>query len=93
MASKLSESVHVMVDNRLSGGTLLEAGAKKCPHCRRLLYIAPLQLQDRHWCAKCDAYTCNNPVCIAVCEPFDKIIDGFLEAGAKQLPFVLPVNK
>lgn len=63
-----------IVDHRASPGnakapegTLLERATFTCPHCHRIVLVEPLRTRQRHFCFKCDRYTCDTPGCVLEC--------------------------
>jgi len=79
-----------MVDNRHSGGKLVEVSTKTCAHCQRQVIMNPNRVRDRKWCFKCDKYICDDPACSIECVPIDKIFEDALEARVKERPLILP---
>ena len=64
-----------MIDNRAAGGTLFEGATVMCAHCQNMWIRNPLRTRPRGYCAKCDAYVCDSPICRADCRPFWKMIE------------------
>lgn len=75
MHSKASHEGYLLIDNRASGGKLLESATITCAHCQRTYLRNPLRQRARGYCAKCDAYVCDSPACNANCNPFWRQID------------------
>jgi hypothetical protein len=68
-------------------GMLFQADTRRCGHCPRQIVLNPLRTRERGWCSKGDHYICDecNAVYAAtgVCRPWQKVIDDFIDAGAK----------
>lgn len=75
MRSKTSNEGYLLIDNRAAGGTLLEAATVTCCHCQRTYIRNPLRVRARGYCAKCDAYVCDNPACSETCTNFWSMIE------------------
>lgn len=78
----------LMVDNRLSGGSLQERAIYVCGHCETTVVKNSERQRERAACRKCSRVICD--ACAAVmsqtleCNPMEKIIDEALEMGAKE---------
>lgn len=60
----------------LSGpGGVFESATKMCAHCNAIVVLNPDRKRPRGYCAKCDAYVCDNPACGLECRPFKRLID------------------
>lgn len=57
--SKRSLEGYLLMDNRVSGGQMVEAPILTCSHCQRQLMVNPGRTRDREYCAKCDHYICD----------------------------------
>jgi len=73
----------LMVDNRLSGGGMLECATTTCSHCQRIVVLNPDRTRERGYCRKCDHYICDECVGIMhlslTCVPIAKVFDQFQE--------------
>lgn len=56
-------------------GQVFESGTKICAHCQACVILNPQRTRERGYCAKCDDYICDNPICRAECRPFAKALD------------------
>lgn len=85
MHSKRSREGYFMVDNRLSGGGLVEVPILTCSHCQKQLIVNPGRTRDRGYCPKCDNYICDECEAVRVatleCKPFEQVIDEVQEAA------------
>lgn len=90
MTSKLRQTGFLMVDDRVSGGRLLEVDTKTCAHCQTVIMMNPFRTKERNWCSKCDKYICDKAECRIACEPIKELIDKAREAAIKGQPFELP---
>jgi hypothetical protein len=88
--SKNRQSGVLLVDNRASGGTLLESDTRRCRHCQTIVILNPLRQRPRNWCAKCDDYICDNPGCLIECVPIDKVLDELYDANVKGVTYHMP---
>lgn len=73
----------IMIDNRASGGTLLEMDTFQCPHCQRIVVKHPERTRPRNTCRKCMKVTCDSAPCRLECDHWEKK----LEQGR---PWLLP---
>jgi hypothetical protein len=46
-----------------------------CCHCNRIVVLNPERQRARGWCEKCDAYVCDQAVCLTECNPFEQSIE------------------
>lgn len=65
------------------GKSLFESATVTCCHCNAVVVLNPQRTRPRGYCARCDAYVCDNPACGLECRPFAKVIDDILN-GATQ---------
>jgi len=56
-------------------GQVTERDVQFCAHCGAQVILNPLRERPRSYCAKCDHYICDNPVCNKTCEPVKKLFD------------------
>lgn len=79
MSSKRRLEGYLLIDNRLSGGGLLEVPTLTCSHCQQQLIVNPDRTREREWCQKCDKYICDGcglkKKLGADCVPMNKILD------------------
>lgn len=69
-------------------GRLFEADTVNCSHCSRLIVLNPQRSRERGYCPKCDRHICDECEAVRVaaggaCRPWKKLIDDFIDAGAK----------
>ena len=81
-----------MVDNRLSGGSLIEADTKRCPHCQTIVILNPDRVRPRNYCPRHDSYICDKPECNVRCTDVDGILDEMSNRAVKGQPFI-PFNE
>ena len=65
-------------------GTTLESATITCSHCQVVVILNPNRTRPRGYCAKCDHYVCDSPLCNRECVPFAKVADA-VEAAAHKL--------
>jgi hypothetical protein len=58
-----------------TGRGLMESATVTCCHCGAIVILNPNRKRPRGYCARCDAYHCDNPACGNECRSFDKFID------------------
>lgn len=75
MHSKQSHEGYLLIDNTAAGEGKIEAATITCAHCQVTFLKNPMRTRARGYCAKCDAYVCDNPGCSAECRPFWKMVD------------------
>jgi len=91
---------YLLNDNRESGGALLEADTKACPHCQGVIVMSAWR-RNGGFCFSCDAPVCFQ--CFAAmqqhgCTPYLRLIELALagkpavtyEDVARQTRFVVP---
>lgn len=71
------------VPERLRGSTIIvgkgevvERDIQFCAHCGCQVILNPRRERPRGYCAKCDHYVCDNPICNKECIPLAKVLDG-----------------
>jgi hypothetical protein len=57
--SKRSLEGYLLLDNRLSGGGVIEVPTLTCSHCQRQVIVNPGRTREREYCATCDHYICD----------------------------------
>ena len=62
-----------------------------CCHCNTVVILNPLRTRKRGYCAKCDAYICDNPGCGLECRSFEKLLDFVQDHNARQEDQGIPV--
>lgn len=85
MTSKRSQEGWLMIDDRASGGLLVEQATFTCAHCQRVTPLDPLRQRPRGYCAGCDRYLCDQPACNGQCRPMSKLLDRAQELAARNL--------
>lgn len=73
MGSLRSQEGYLLMDHRVSGGTLTEVPTVTCCHCNRVVILNPQRTRPRHYCPKCNAYACDE--CHEHVESFEALID------------------
>ena len=66
---------YLMIDNRPSGGKLVEMATQTCAHCNCIVVLNPERKRKRISCKKCNAYVCDNKVCESICSPIEKCVE------------------
>jgi ribosomal protein S27AE len=56
-------------------GALYETAIQTCSHCGAVVVMNPQRTRPRHYCAKCDHYVCDNPICVTDCQPIKRMLD------------------
>lgn len=78
---------YLHIDNRASGGHLLEAATLTCSHCQNQIVRNPSRERARAFCPKCDHYICDDcertRVLTGTCRTFSQVIDTVLDQAAK----------
>jgi hypothetical protein len=78
---------YLMIDNRVSGGSLFEAPTYTCRHCQAVVVMNPGRTRERGYCRKCDGSICDNCVGIMhatlTCVPIDKVFDTLQEEAIR----------
>ena len=59
MKTKRSHEGYLLIDNRCSGGPVLEMPTLTCSHCNQIMGVNPLRTRERGYCRKCDHYVCD----------------------------------
>lgn len=57
------------------GKGVYESPTVTCCHCNAVVILNPMRTRPRGYCAKCDAYVCDNHGCNVECRPFAKLLD------------------
>jgi hypothetical protein len=60
----------------VGAGEVYERDIQFCAHCGCQVILNPLRERPRGYCAKCDHYICDNPICNKECIPLKKVLDG-----------------
>lgn len=66
---------YLMIDNRASGGELLEFKTLTCAHCNQVVALNPKRQRERGFCQKCYAYICDSVGCNVDCNPILEGVD------------------
>lgn len=69
--------------------TIWESATVTCCHCGAVVILNPDRKRPRGYCAKCDAYHCDNPACGNECRPFDKFLDVMQATFAKHTHYFI----
>lgn len=82
----------LLIDDRASGGELIEQPTFTCSHCQKVTPLDPLRQQPRGYCTKCDRYLCDSPVCNSPapdgrCRSVKRRLDRIQEAASRGIPF------
>lgn len=78
-----------MIDNRASGGELIELPTITCAHCNTVVVMNVQRTRPRGYCRKCDAYVCDKAGCNAECNPMAQSVDLALSNPDSNQPFLL----
>jgi hypothetical protein len=63
---------YLRVDNRVSGGQLVEADVLQCPHCQAVIAERG---PTESFCDRCMAPVCSTEACAKSCTPFLRTIE------------------
>ncbi len=85
MTSKRSHEGWLMVDDRASGGRLVEQATFTCAHCQRITPLDPLRQIPRGYCRQCDRYLCDRTACNGQCRSMSRLLDQTQEQAARRL--------
>lgn len=66
---------YLMVDNRASGGKLVEMPTLTCAHCQKIVVLNPERKRTRGYCRKCDAFICDDRACSCYCAPIERCVE------------------
>lgn len=83
--SKGSLEGYLLIDNRASGGGMVESATVTCSHCHVVVVLNPLRTRARGHCRKCDKYVCDNPRCNFECSPLNAVLDRLQERAFKEI--------
>lgn len=62
----------------VGANTMMETDIVTCSHCQAVVRLNPYRdsaTHPRNWCAKCDRYICDAPVCLMQCRPYLAYLD------------------
>ena len=65
----------LQIDNRASGGVLEEYNTMTCAHCNSIVVLNPKRIRPREWCARCNAYVCDDKKCCESCTSMDRCLE------------------
>lgn len=63
----------------VGAGASYESATITCSHCQTVVVLNPMRTRARGYCAKCDHYICDNPLCSLDCLPLNKVLDDLQE--------------
>jgi hypothetical protein len=66
-------------------GATFESATVTCCHCGVIVVLNPLRTRPRNWCAKCDAYVCDNPGCHEHVMSMEEMLDTEQDARIRAL--------
>jgi len=89
MITKRSREGYLLIDNRASGGELVELPTITCVHCNCVVVLNQQRTRPRGHCWKCDAYVCDKPGCNAECNPIVQSVELALKYPDSNQPFLL----
>ena len=69
----------------VAAGQRFESATITCSHCQRIVILNQNRTRERGYCAKCDHYICDNPLCHRDCIPFSQVMDSLQELATKNL--------
>ena len=70
---------YLLIDNRVSGGTLEERATLTCAHCGSVVVLHPRRARRRGFCFSCFAYVCDAPGCSRDCYSIKRCLDLMIE--------------
>lgn len=56
-------------------GQKFETDIQFCAHCGSQVVLNKQRTRPREYCAKCNHYICDNPICVKECAPLRKLFD------------------
>jgi len=59
----------------VGAGAIYERDVQLCSHCGSQVILNPLRERPRGYCAKCDHYICDNPICNKECQPLARLLE------------------
>lgn len=65
----------LIIDNRVSGGELIERDTLTCCHCSRIVVLNPARTRERGFCFSCNAYRCDDTKCASECYSMQRCLD------------------
>ena len=65
----------LMIDNRVSGGELIERETLTCLHCNSVVVLHPGRTRQRGFCFTCNGYVCDDKQCANDCYSFARSLD------------------
>ena len=66
---------YLLIDNRASGGKLVELATLTCIHCNTIYVLNPERKKRRGYCKRCHAYICDAPGCNFDCNPTEECVE------------------
>ncbi len=66
---------HGIVIQPVAAGETYESPTIVCCHCGVEVVLNPQRTRPRGYCAKCDHYVCDHPICNRECKPLAQAID------------------
>lgn len=84
----MKDGGYLMIDDRASGGGLLEGATYTCNHCNAIVVKNAERTRERHVCRGCGRVICD--VCAEIrattlqCVPMEQVIDETLTAAEKR---------
>lgn len=64
-------------------GQVFESATVTCSHCQVIVVLNPNRQRPRGYCAKCDHYVCDAPLCNTDCRPFKALADHMQTAAIR----------
>lgn len=61
---------------------IFESPTIRCSHCGTMVVLNPQRTRARGYCASCDHYICDSPLCHQECVPFMKRVESTQEQAA-----------
>jgi len=62
----------LMIDDRNSGGEMVECDTFQCCHCQSIVMMNPGRVRPRNRCRKCMKTTCDQAPCVLECDHWEK---------------------
>lgn len=78
----------LIVDERASGGKLMEFPTLTCQHCNMIVVLNNLRTRPRGHCTRCSRYICDDCMKLGECNYVEEMIDLAL-AHPGEGPFLL----
>jgi hypothetical protein len=66
---------YLLIDDRVSGGTLTEVATMTCAHCSVVVALNPERRRSRGRCTRCARYVCDGCAALGECNYVGEMVD------------------